>query len=550
MKTPPYTTRRAPDVSDGDPMHHSSLPTTTWTTANVAENIPGVMTPLGADVWYEVVELWMRGSFAALGVLPRADVHADRPPDDSFTSVFFGRSASNADTLRRIMDLMPGASGADFEQTVHGMPAREGASERLARWRHPLAVAKSLAVFTRLPWTIRTQTREVRAWWRAATSSEADRTKPASARLIEAKTRAARALTMQALATYGAQGMIDRLAALADEVGCSGLRLTLVSGHGATEEAQLVSELYRIARHDGSLEAFLAVHGARCPGENEISARSWREDRSPLDRLIAKYAAASSRTDPAVKIAEQVRHREEAERLVLARLPRAKRASTRLLFALGKSFIPLREEGKASLAMAMDATRAAARARGRELEARGELEDAEDVFYLTLREATTSLPPDVAERIAQRKRQRARYAEHDLPQLFIGNPEPVPLGWVAPLPSGADRVRAVAGVPGAPGIVEGTARVVHDPEGIDEIEPDEILVCRTTDPSWACAFHLVSAAVIDIGGPASHGAIVARELGLPCVINTKEGTRLLRTGDRVRVDGAAGTVSLLAGVEA
>jgi pyruvate,water dikinase len=199
--------------------------------------------------------------------------------------------------------------------------------------------------------------------------------------------------------------------------------------------------------------------------------------------------------------------------------------------------------------MAMDATRAAARARGHELAARGELHDAEDVFYLTLREAMTALPGDVSERIADRKTQRAGYEQFDLPQLFVGNPEPVRLERTAG-PVGGARVREFDGVPGAPGIVEGTARVVHDPDGIDEIKPDEILVCRTTDPSWASAFHLVSAVVIDIGGPASHGAIVARELGLPCVIDTKDGTRLLRTGDRVRVDAGAGTVSLLSGAEA
>ena len=79
----------------------------------------------------------------------------------------------------------------------------------------------------------------------------------------------------------------------------------------------------------------------------------------------------------------------------------------------------------------------------------------------------------------------------------------------------------------------------------DLLEDGEVLVCRTTDPSWGTAFHLVSAAVIDIGGPSSHGAIVSRELGMPCVINTGSGTAQLRTGDLVRVDGGAGVVTVL-----
>ena len=79
----------------------------------------------------------------------------------------------------------------------------------------------------------------------------------------------------------------------------------------------------------------------------------------------------------------------------------------------------------------------------------------------------------------------------------------------------------------------------------DPIEPGEILVCHTTDPSWAPYFLVASALVIDVGGPLSHGAIVARELGVPCVINTTVGTAQLVSGDVLRVDGGTGRVEVL-----
>ena len=79
----------------------------------------------------------------------------------------------------------------------------------------------------------------------------------------------------------------------------------------------------------------------------------------------------------------------------------------------------------------------------------------------------------------------------------------------------------------------------------DELQPGEVLVCHTTDPSWSPYFFVAAAVVIDIGGTLSHGAIVARELGIPCVVNTQTGTQTIRSGDQVRVDGDAGTVEIL-----
>ncbi len=82
-----------------------------------------------------------------------------------------------------------------------------------------------------------------------------------------------------------------------------------------------------------------------------------------------------------------------------------------------------------------------------------------------------------------------------------------------------------------------------DPD--DDLEPGEVLVCRFTDPSWTPVMMIAAGLLIDIGGPASHGAIVARELGVPCVIGTNDGTARIRTGDLVRLDGTAGTVTVL-----
>lgn len=103
----------------------------------------------------------------------------------------------------------------------------------------------------------------------------------------------------------------------------------------------------------------------------------------------------------------------------------------------------------------------------------------------------------------------------------------------------------VRGVPGAPGVVEGTAKVILSVSDLDQIEPDDILVCPVTAPAWGPVFGTIKATVSDIGGVMSHAAIVSREYGLPAVVGTGTGTQKVSSGDRIRVDGDSGVVTIL-----
>jgi pyruvate,water dikinase len=101
------------------------------------------------------------------------------------------------------------------------------------------------------------------------------------------------------------------------------------------------------------------------------------------------------------------------------------------------------------------------------------------------------------------------------------------------------------GIPGSPGVAEGSARLILNPAQLGELEEGEILVAPNTSPSWTAGFSRAVAAVLDIGGVMSHAAIVAREYGLPAVVGTGNATRTIRTGDRVRVDGGSGAVTIV-----
>ncbi len=192
---------------------------------------------------------------------------------------------------------------------------------------------------------------------------------------------------------------------------------------------------------------------------------------------------------------------------------------------------------------------------GRRLAEGGAVAETDDVFWLEVEELERAA--DALERgeplndLSQRVegRQRAWRAEKrvtpppELPQKgrVLGIKTDI---FIAT--SGEDQTESVlSGVGCSPGQVTGTARVLHGPEDFDEMELGDILVADVTTPAWTPLFAMAAGIVTNVGGPLSHGSIVAREYGIPAVLGTGVATRRIESGQRVTVDGEAGTVSLL-----
>jgi pyruvate,water dikinase len=157
-----------------------------------------------------------------------------------------------------------------------------------------------------------------------------------------------------------------------------------------------------------------------------------------------------------------------------------------------------------------------------------------DELVQALRFARTDLAPLVRARRAEYARDCAR---PDPPVTFTGAPPPVQLP-----PSGGDSWR---GLPASSGVVEGRARVLFSAAEMGRLEPGEVLVVHTTDVGWTPLFLIAAGVVTELGGPLSHAAVVAREFGVPSVVNVSGITRAIRTGDRLRVDGDRGVVERL-----
>jgi pyruvate,water dikinase len=430
-------------------------------------------------------------------------------------------------------DRIPGTSGDAVEAQIFGN-VQTGTSRPIRR-RYPIVAAK-------LPWATMRARRtlfvlhgETDTWWRRSLSEPVGDRTELLGRLENAVARFTRIWCCQVIVSMAAQGAYDQAGSLAKNADLPGLEAKLLTS-GLTEETRLVSDLWAVSRGRLSLAEFVAVHGFHGPAEGELSSRTWREDDEPLQALVETYRTMGEDLSPATLEGHRARDRMAAKRLLADNLRGPRRAAAAALLRLAQVYVPLRQLGRATFLRAFDVARFNARAMGESLAQAGLLADADDVFFLCLEELR-DLPPDVADLVSLRRARRDEYERLQLPERWQGAVEPVPAVKV-------ETTDAIGGLGVSPGVIEGRVRVVLDAAS-NCLEPGEILVCRTTDPSWASYFLVASGVVIDMGGPLSHGAIVARELGIPCVINVRDATRRLQTGDLVSIDGERGTVDVL-----
>jgi pyruvate,water dikinase len=294
-----------------------------------------------------------------------------------------------------------------------------------------------------------------------------------------------------------------------------------------------------------ALAGFLARYGERAVAEIDLGLPRWSEDPAHVLGVIANYLRLD---DPALAPdALFARGAAEAEQTIEALGRRAGGLRGRVVrFALrrARSLAGLRELPKYYMVTALAAVRAQLAAVGAELASRGRLAAAHDIFFLTLAEVRTSVGPASPERIDLRALVTRRREAYDrelrrrhVPRVLLSDgtePEAVAT-------AGAPAEGALTGTPASAGTVTGIARVVLDPVGA-HLEPGEIVVCPSTDPGWTPLFLTAGGLVMEMGGANSHGAVVAREYGIPAVVGVARATERLVTGQRITVDGTAGAI--------
>ncbi len=526
-----------------------------YTWCNIGEMMPGAVTPLTYSVTGRGIDIGMQRTYRRMGV--------DVPPGDGirYVGMFFGHMFINLTTLAELATDVAGSSkkqmclalcGRDIEELAE--PKRAPTLRRAlngARYFGQLLSAarhrKGLdALLAELELPRRGSAREI---YRAIDEHLPQVWKAFELHLLSSASSGALSPILLGILAKGEAPTQEHHAMVAE----------LLAGAKDVESADIAEGVERIidelARHDAAEERFCSVepeaalawlfsseagaagdeaaryierHGHRAVRELELRQKGWAADPAPLvASLQSGLRARLDRTAP-----ERPRKQGGAAT--------AHHPVVRRLLPLAHAAIRTREHTKSGLVAVVTKFKLAYRALGTRMVEEGFLPDQDAVFFLTHQELGALLrgQRELAGVAVSRRRVIDYQMPLHFPQVFRNRPEPIRLDPVE------DEESSLVGKPVSRGIVTGRARVVETLEQAAALEAGEILIAPVTDVGWTPYFSLIAGLATDVGSAVSHGAVVAREFGLPAVVNLRVATSRFQTGDRVTLDGDRGTLKL------
>jgi pyruvate,water dikinase len=279
------------------------------------------------------------------------------------------------------------------------------------------------------------------------------------------------------------------------------------------------------------------------------------EEPAPLLETLRFFLTGQARS-PHERQAMAAAAREQATKMILGRLGALRRPWFTRLLRWAQGYAPLREDALADVGLGWPLLRRMMREVGRRLAAVGALVTDEDVFWLRLDELETAAraldsnqPTGIHVDALRERRERWQLERTVTPPVVLpikGGARFMGIDFTRWMPAFTDQPAGdtFKGTGASPGRVTGTARVISGPDEFDRMHQGEILVAKITTPAWTPLFALAAGIVTDVGGPLSHGSIVAREYQIPAVLGTGVATERIRNGQRITVDGDAGVVKL------
>ncbi len=572
---------------DAPPRERSTAEPTIWTNANVGELLPDVATPM---TW-SVLRLSVDALFGSL--LRRFGLDLQREP---WIDLVAGRVYANVSVFERALGGLPGFTRISLDHAFGGHQGTTPAvwRQRRARraWRPRLRVLVGMPrvlgwfVCYALPHRARRAAAAFAAQARALAEQDVARQSDAELAgvhtlIASATFRLATRVLPHAAIAMSLTTLLFRCTRrwLGDDSGAVANRLlSQTGGMASAAAARALWQVAEAARADAQVTAlicsgapyaqicsqlvaapggtaFLAAweqwsrqHGHHTSGELDVARPRWSESPDYVLGLLRTYLATPPDASP---VRQQARRQAERATLLAEcrrQLGPLRRAVFDRLVRWAPAGLVLREDFKSDAIRVIAVVRRALVELGRRLAQRGVLTSPDDVFFLLVEELEPLVrngpPADLRARLTRRRAEFAYFQQLTPPPVIVGDFDPAQAAPPPAAPSG-DFPRVLRGLPVSAGVATGPARVILAPGRGDEMQPGEVLIAPCTDPGWAPYFLTAAGIVVDMGGLLSHGSIVAREYGLPAVVNVGPATRLIRTGQLVRVDGDHGTVTLL-----
>ena len=341
------------------------------------------------------------------------------------------------------------------------------------------------------------------------------------------------ALKATVFAGFSYQQLEAALQKCLDETAAKNLARSLITGLEGDLTVETNLQMWAVAQGELTLEDFLEKYGHRAVGEFELALPRWREDASYVEQIVESFRANPG-ANPAERLETQsTEWKKAAAKLAVIPITQRRHIKQELVFT--QRYMPFRETAKFYLMLGYELMRKALL----ELDRRYNLNSR--IFYLKPNELDRLVSGEnLRSAIVKRKARRAQLLWIELPDVIYSDD----LNRIGEPPS-IEAKAEIQGLGVSVGVATGKACVLLNPADADIHNKDYILVCPSTDPAWTPLFLHAAALVMERGGMLSHGAVVAREYGIPAVVNVTAATQRIQSGQRLRVDGNRGIVSIL-----
>lgn len=556
---------------------------TAWSNVNTGEVLPDVVTPMTWSVVGKLATGLLDALFGKLGI---------RTDPDRIVSLIGGRAYFNASLLGSAFEQIPMRGDSEITSIFGGNEAPPGFTD-LPIAPEDVASASTIRIIAGVPlllvYFLRHSPKRAEALSRrmrdeAAAALTALEASPGEDELWRITTR-----------------LVDGLETMVDAVAFSGVTMLLhgqfvsfatkhfgedgparanrlLAGQGGVASADAGLALMRLARAGNATpavaealrssaswaglqpglelaglagdefaaawDAFMHEYGHHGAGELELASPRWAECPDDVLAMVVGLLDVPPSDDIISMHAERGRTAAEEEARALAELGPLARRRFRWLLRYVRAGARTRENVKNDGVRMLAAARYALLALGAELATRGAFDAADDIMFVSWGElpAVRAGSLDARPLVAERRAEYGHNCTITPPPVVIGEWDGTPHTPDLETPYEPD---TLTGLGVAAGVARGPARVIHSLASAERVLPGEVLVAPVTDPAWTPYFVPAVAIVVDMGGMLSHGSIIAREYGIPGVVNVGPATTLIATGDIVEVDGSAGVVRVI-----